>query len=60
MKKLANVFVVIAILSAIAAIVCRIKLAPIIGLPAKSYLAVANTSLLFAITFLLLEKTASK
>lgn len=60
MKALANIFVVIAVLSAIAAIVCRIKLAPIIGLEARSYLAVANTSLLFAITFLLLEKAGSK
>ncbi len=60
MKALASVFLVIAVLSSIAAIVCRVKLAPIVGLEAKSYLAVANTALLFAITFLLLEKTDSK
>ena len=60
MKALANIFFVIAILSAIAAIVCRIKLAPIVGLEAKDYLSVANTSLLFVIAFLLSDKVNSK
>jgi hypothetical protein len=60
MKALANIFVVTAVLSGIAAVVCRIRLAPIIGLPAKAYLGIADTALLFAIAFLLLEKSSTK
>jgi hypothetical protein len=60
MKALANIILVVAALSAIAAIVCRVRLAPIVGLEARDYLYVTNTSLLFVIALLLWEQVSSK
>lgn len=56
MKKLAILSLAVALVAIALAVICRIKLAPIAGLPAKYYVVAAQTALLFAITLLLMEK----
>jgi len=56
MKKLVVLAMVIAVVGFGLAVICRIKLAPIAGMPAKAYLSGAQTALLFAIALLLMDK----
>lgn len=56
MRKLATLGLVIALVAVGLAFICRIKLAPIAGLPAQAYIMGAQTALLLTIAILLMEK----
>jgi hypothetical protein len=56
MRKLANLALAVGLVLMVLALICRIRLAPVAGLCAKSYIGLADTVLLLTIVLLLMEK----
>jgi hypothetical protein len=56
MRTLAWILIIIAIIATIVGVISRIIFAPILGLTSRAFLQGAGLLLLYAITFLLLEK----